>query len=186
MKQNLSDNVIDLQRIETPIGTVVVCATKQGICFLEFADIKDLDKELNRIAKEKEAVVLEGENSHITQLKEELGVYFRGELTEFSVPLDLIGTPFQLQVWNGLRDIPYGETKSYKQQSELLNIPKSIRAVANANGMNTVAIVVPCHRIVGTDGTLTGYRGGVWRKKFLLELENKEYNKTDQLTFGFE
>lgn len=186
MKDHSQQDIINLQRIETPIGTIVVCATPKGICFLEFADIKDLDRELKRIAKEKKAVVLEGENGHISRLKEELALYFKGELIEFTVSLDLIGTPFQVQVWNGLRAIPYGETKSYKQQSELLNIPKSIRAVANANGMNTVAIVIPCHRIIGTDGSLTGYRGGVWRKKFLLELENKDYNKTDQLSFGFE
>ncbi|MDR0194575.1 MAG: methylated-DNA--[protein]-cysteine S-methyltransferase [Myroides sp.] len=185
-KNGKQQQVIDLQKLETPIGSIVVCATKEGVCFLEFADIQDLDRELKRIAKEKQAVILQGENLHISQLKQELDAYFKGELIEFTVSLDLIGTPFQVQVWNGLRTIPYGETKSYKQQSELLNIPKSIRAVANANGMNTVAIVVPCHRIIGTDGSLTGYRGGVWRKKFLLELENKDYNKTEQLTLGFE
>lgn len=178
--------IINIERIETPIGTVVVCASQQGICLLEFADIKDLDKEVKQIAKEKQAVVLEGENIHITQLKQELEAYFKGELVEFTISLDLIGTPFQLQVWGGLRAIPYGETRSYKEQSEYLNIPKSIRAVANANGMNRVAIIIPCHRIIGTDGSLTGYRGGLWRKKRLLELENKEYNKTDQLSLGFE
>lgn len=182
----LEKNIINIELIETPIGTVVVCASQQGICLLEFADIKDLDKEVKQIAKEKQAVVLEGENIHITQLKQELEAYFKGELVEFTISLDLIGTPFQLQVWGGLRAIPYGETRSYKEQSEYLNIPKSIRAVANANGMNRVAIIIPCHRIIGADGSLTGYRGGLWRKKRLLELENKEYNKTDQLSLGFE
>lgn len=184
MKQSTEQCIIDLQQLETPIGTIVVCATDKGICLLEFADIEGIQKEYDHLSKEKNAVIVSGENKHITQLKEELKKYFEGELITFSVALDLIGTAFQQQVWNGLLHIPYGETKSYKEQSEYLQIPKSIRAVANANGMNRIAIVIPCHRIIGTDGSLTGYIGGIWRKKFLLELENKERFSSSQLTLS--
>ncbi|AJA70661.1 Methylated DNA-protein cysteine methyltransferase [Myroides sp. A21] len=184
MKQSTGQSTINLKELETPIGTIVVCATDKGICLLEFADIEGIQKEYDHLSKEKNAVFVPGENKHITQLKEELKKYFEGELITFSVALDLIGTTFQQQVWHGLLHIPYGETKSYKEQSEYLQIPKSIRAVANANGMNRIAIVIPCHRIIGTDGSLTGYRGGIWRKKFLLELENKERFSSSQLTLS--
>ncbi len=173
---------IDLQTIETPIGTLVVCATLQGICLVEFADIQGLEKEYAKLAKEKQAVIKEQDNPHITQFKQELEAYFTKTRTNFTVALDIVGTVFQQQVWQGLLSIPYGETKSYKQQSDFLNIPKSIRAVANANGQNRIAIVIPCHRIIGADGSLTGYKGGLWRKQKLLELENIAYSKETQLS----
>jgi AraC family transcriptional regulator of adaptative response/methylated-DNA-[protein]-cysteine methyltransferase len=186
MKENNSLSIIHLQKIKSPIGTLVVCASEKGICLIEFADIQDLEREYLQICKEKQAQIIEGSSDLIEQLRGELDAYFKGKLKVFTVPLDLIGTEFQKSIWLGLQLIPYGETKSYKQQSELLQIPKSIRAVANANGKNRIALVIPCHRIIGTDGSLTGYRGGVWRKKFLLELENKEYNQTEQLTLALE
>lgn len=173
---------IDLQPIETPIGTLIVCATPKGICLVEFADIQGLEKEYAKLAKEKQAIIREHDNEYIAQFKQELMAYFSQTLTNFTVALDLIGTPFQQQVWQGLLSIPYGETKSYKQQAEFLNIPKSIRAVANANGQNRIAIVIPCHRIIGADRSLTGYRGGLWRKQKLLELENSTYLKETQLS----
>ncbi|MFD0701444.1 methylated-DNA--[protein]-cysteine S-methyltransferase [Myroides pelagicus] len=182
----MEEEIINLEQIETPIGTVVVCASAQGICLLEFADLADLDKELQRLTQAKQAVIVQRDHPYIQQLKQELEAYFSGRLTDFSVPLDLIGTDFQQKVWRGLLSIPYGEIRSYKQQSDYLDIPKSIRAVANANGMNSIAILIPCHRIIGTDGSLTGYRGGLWRKEFLLTLENKEFNQKDQLQLRFE
>ena len=181
MKQSTEPYTIDSQKLETPIGTIVVCATDKGICLLEFADIDGLEKEYDRLCKVNNAVILQGENKHITQLKAELMKYFEGELITFSVALDLVGTTFQQQVWNGLLTIPYGETRTYKEQSDYLKIPKSIRAVANANGMNRIAILIPCHRVIGSDGGLTGYRGGIWRKKYLLDLEYKERSTSSQL-----
>jgi len=90
---------------------------------------------------------------------------------EFTVPLAPVGTDFQKKVWEILRTIPYGTTRSYQQQADILGNPKAVRAVANANGLNKISIIIPCHRVIGTNGTLTGYGGGIWRKQKLLELE---------------
>lgn len=97
--------------------------------------------------------------------------YFEGKRTDFDIPLDLIGSEFQIGVWEQLLRIPYGKTRSYKEQAEALGKPLAIRAVANANGLNKISILIPCHRVIGSDGSLTGYGGGLWRKEKLLQLE---------------
>lgn len=163
--------IIDLKRIESPIGTMLACATTKGICLLEFTDRKMLETELKTLSKSLNAVITQGQNPHFDQLEKELNEYFEGRRTVFTVPLDTPGTDFQRRVWIALQNIPYGETKSYKQQAEFINSDKSVRAVANANGMNRVSILIPCHRVIGSDGKLTGYGGGLWRKQYLLELE---------------
>jgi methylated-DNA-[protein]-cysteine S-methyltransferase len=104
----------------------------------------------------------------------QLQAYFRGELREFDVPLALEGSDFQLRVWNALRQIPYGETISYLQLAERIGNPKAVRAVGLANGSNPTPIIVPCHRVIGSDGSLTGFGGGLYTKKRLLELESKQ------------
>jgi methylated-DNA-[protein]-cysteine S-methyltransferase len=104
----------------------------------------------------------------------QLQAYFRGELKEFDLPLAMEGTEFQLRVWNALRTIPYGETVSYAQLAERIGNPKAVRAVGLANGSNPIPIIVPCHRVIGSDGSLTGFGGGLSTKKMLLELENKQ------------
>jgi len=104
----------------------------------------------------------------------QLQAYFRGELKEFDLPLAMEGTEFQLRVWNALRAIPYGETVSYAQLAERIGNPKAVRAVGSANGSNPIPIIVPCHRVIGSDGSLTGFGGGLSTKKMLLELENKQ------------
>jgi len=104
----------------------------------------------------------------------QLQAYFRGELKEFDLPLAMVGTEFQLRVWNALRAIPYGETISYAQLAERIGNPKAVRAVGLANGSNPIPIIVPCHRVIGSDGSLTGFGGGLSTKKMLLELENKQ------------
>jgi AraC family transcriptional regulator of adaptative response/methylated-DNA-[protein]-cysteine methyltransferase len=114
-----------------------------------------------------------GDNSHFVLLRKELDEYFEGKRKEVSVPLVTPGSPFQQAVWKELQNIPYGSTRSYKQQANALKNPDAVRAVANANGMNRIAIIIPCHRVIGTDGSLTGYGGGLWRKKWLLDLENE-------------
>ncbi len=104
----------------------------------------------------------------------QLRAYFRGELKEFDLPLAMEGTEFQLRVWNALRTIPYGETISYAQLAERIGNPKAVRAVGLANGSNPIPIIVPCHRVIGSGGSLTGFGGGLSTKKMLLELENKQ------------
>ncbi|MFT4094567.1 MAG: methylated-DNA--[protein]-cysteine S-methyltransferase [Niabella sp.] len=168
--------LIDFKLMDTPLGTMIACADETGVCLLEFAERKNLEKELTDLAKQLNATVAPGQNAHLVQLEEELNEYFAGKRRQFDVALFTPGTDFQKDVWNALQRIPYGTTRSYKEQSISINRPESVRAVANANGMNRIAIVIPCHRVVGTDGTLTGYSGGLWRKKYLLELEAKTIN----------
>lgn len=170
-KNSKTQNVIDLKRIETPLGIMFAAGTKDGICLLEFADRKSLEKEFLELSKSINAKIMIGENQHIKLLERELKLYFEGNLKKFSVPLSPVGTDFQISVWEILRKIPFGETWTYKKQAEILGDAKKVRAVANANGLNKISIIIPCHRVIGSNGTLTGYGGGIWRKQKLLELE---------------
>lgn len=170
-KNSKTQQIIDLKRIETPIGTMYAAAVEEGICMLEFTDRKMLETEFKDLAKSLNATIVQGENPHFKTLEKELAEYFDGNRTEFTVPLSPVGTEFQKSVWKVLLKIPYGETWNYKKQSEVLGDVKKVRAVANANGMNKISILIPCHRVIGSNGTLTGYGGGIWRKQKLLELE---------------
>lgn len=174
--------IILINRFTTPIGPMFVCSTEKGICLLEFTDRRMLETEFEDLQIRLNAIILSGENEHISQLKKELVEYFKGERKVFSVPLDTPTTPFRQKVWDMLLDIPYGKTESYKEQAHKIGNPKAVRAVASANGHNRVAIVIPCHRVIGSDGSLTGYAGGLDRKKWLLELEGS-YKKPNQLSF---
>ncbi|REC60835.1 XRE family transcriptional regulator [Chryseobacterium pennae] len=168
---NKREKIIDLKRMETILGTMVACADEHGICLLEFSDRKALPTELKNISKHFNANIVQGENPHFIMLEQELSEYFDGKRTEFTVPLSPVGTAFQKQVWEILQQIPYGGIRSYQEQAEILGNPKSVRAVANANGLNKISILIPCHRVIGSNGQLTGYGGGIWRKQKLLELE---------------
>ena len=170
-KNSKSEKVVDLKRIETPLGTMIACADENGICMLEFSDRKALPTELKEISKYFNANIIQGENPHFKVLEEELEEYFKGKRKDFTVPLSPVGTEFQKNVWEVLRKIPYGTTRSYQEQAKILGNPKAVRAVANANGLNKISIIIPCHRVIGSDGKLTGYGGGIWRKQKLLELE---------------
>lgn len=166
-------NIIDLKRIETPLGTMIACSTEKGICLLEFSDRKMLETELKSIAKILNATIIQGSNQHFEQLENELHDYFEGRRQVFSVPLHPLGTDFQTKAWSALQAIPYGITKSYKEQAMAIGNPEGVRAIANANGMNRISILIPCHRVIGSDGNLTGYGGGLWRKQYLLALEGR-------------
>jgi len=165
--------VINIVRLETPLGTMFAGAVEQGICLLEFTDRKMLETELKSLAKLLNANIIQGANRHFDLLKKQLEEYFEGKRKEFTVQLFTVGTEFQQSVWQELQNIPYGSTRSYIQQATAMGKPAAVRAVANANGMNRIAIIIPCHRVIGEDGSPTGYGGGIWRKKWLLELEMK-------------
>ena len=165
--------VIDLKRIETAIGTMISCATEQGVCLLEFSDRKMLETELKTISRKLNATIIQGKNKHLVSLEKELHEYFKGKRKIFETPLHTPGTAFQVTVWTALQQIPYGKTNTYKEQAIAIGKPEAVRAVANANGMNRISIIIPCHRVIGSDGQLTGYGGGLWRKIFLLDMENK-------------
>lgn len=164
-------SVINIVRFTTPLGPMFACATDQGICLLEFTNRKMLETEFKDLIQRLDAVILPGENPILNQAQQELKEYFDGKRKQFTVPLHTPGTDFQQSVWEILKEISYGETRSYKQQAIKLNKPKAVRAVASANGNNRVAIIIPCHRVIGENGDLTGYAGGLSRKKWLLDHE---------------
>ena len=160
-----------LHRFTTPLGPMFACATASGLCLLEFVDRRMLETEFEDLQRRLSTRILAGENDHIRAAKEQLAEYFAGDRTEFSVPLETPGTDFQIRVWHALLQIPFGTTSTYQKQAEALGNPNAVRAVARANGMNRVAIIVPCHRVIGKDNTLVGYAGGLERKRWLLEHE---------------
>lgn len=166
-------------KTETPIGEMDILASERGIILLEFDVRADLQEEIDEIANELDLMPSEGENRHTLELKRQLKEYFDGKRKSFSVPLAMRGTDFQLSVWNELKKIPYGQTRSYKEQALIHGDLNAIRAVARANATNRIAIVVPCHRVIGSDGKLTGYAGGIERKRFLLNLERQQAGPMD-------
>lgn len=160
------------QNIETPLGEMITYASDKGICFLDFSNRKNFNNQVDQLIKILDGEINERTNSHIEFLRTELIKYFNSELQTFSVPIHMTGTDFQIKVWPELLKIPFGKTISYKQQAVNIKSPTSVRAVANANGKNKLAIIIPCHRVIGTNGLLTGYAGGIERKHFLLDFEN--------------
>jgi AraC family transcriptional regulator of adaptative response/methylated-DNA-[protein]-cysteine methyltransferase len=169
-------------KIESPIGELIAGATDEGICLLEFSDRRRAARECRDLVKLLKQPIEEGENIHLQNLCQQLNDYFNGDLKEFSVPLVTPGTDFQQAVWKELQEIPFGKTRSYQEQADALNKPGSVRAVANANGMNRISIVIPCHRVIGSDGRLTGYGGGLKRKKWLLDHEKKYSGNAYEMT----
>jgi AraC family transcriptional regulator of adaptative response/methylated-DNA-[protein]-cysteine methyltransferase len=158
-------------RILIPLGLMLAGATDDAVVILEFMDRRMLQTQLRAVCRRLGGAVTPGTNAVLDQLERELNAYFEGELRDFTVPLASMGTPFQQAVWDALRRIPYGETRSYEAQARSIGQPESVRAVARANGDNRIAIVIPCHRVIGKNGKLVGYGGGLWRKQFLLDLE---------------
>jgi len=165
-------HLIATTRILTPLGPMLAGATDDGICLLEFVDRRMLETQLERLSKLLNAECAPGVCKHFDKLNSQLEEYFSGKRREFDLPLVLPGTPFQQRVWAGLQTIPYGTTRSYKEQAEAIGLPNAVRAVAKANGDNRIAIIIPCHRVIGANGELTGYGGGLWRKQYLLDHES--------------
>ena len=163
--------VIHITRILSPLGPFLAGATEEGICLLEFTDRRMLETQIKRLKKRLNSELLPGKSKFFEPLSQQLQEYFEGKRKDFSIPLITPGTNFQKAVWQELQTIPYGKTRSYEEQAQAINNPKAIRAVARANGDNRIAILIPCHRVIGKDGSMTGYGGKIWRKEYLLELE---------------
>jgi AraC family transcriptional regulator of adaptative response/methylated-DNA-[protein]-cysteine methyltransferase len=163
--------ILYLARVPGPIGVLMAAATAQGACLLEFGDHEQVMTHLSRLAARLKCTVVPEPNDLLRRLEHELAQYFEGSLRQFTVPLSPLGSTFELAVWDALRTIPYGETRSYSEQAAVIGRPDAVRAVARANGRNSLAIVIPCHRVIGVNGTLTGYGGGLWRKQWLLRHE---------------
>ncbi|MDX9811128.1 MAG: methylated-DNA--[protein]-cysteine S-methyltransferase [Bacteroidales bacterium] len=170
-------------KISTPVGEMIAAASGEGVCLLEFHE-GDLSTEGYRILAglPEDEKVREGTNRNLRLLRKQLTEYFRGKRREFTVPLVIRGTQFQVEVWKALQQIPFGETISYKGLAQMLAMPGSARAVAGADAKNRIAIVIPCHRVIGSNGELTGYAGGLKVKEWLLNHERKFSGKPVELT----
>ncbi len=165
--------VITATRLLTPLGPMMAGATDEGICLLEFTDRRMLETQIARLKKSLKAEMLPGSHPHFDLLEKQLKEYFDKKRKEFDLQLILPGTEFQQKVWSALQGIPPGETRSYAEQAKAVGNPAAVRAVAKANGDNRIAIIIPCHRVIGSDGKLTGYGGGLWRKEWLLNHERE-------------
>ena len=154
-----SSRVLKTAIINSPIGKIKIEGDELGIVSIAFLDSEDMD-------------ISEHVPSEFEEVISQLQQYFNGERKNFSIKMALKGTDFQKRVWNELIKIPFGSTLSYQQIANQLGDPKVIRAAASANGKNPISIIIPCHRVIGSDGSLTGYAGGLQRKKWLLEHEN--------------
>jgi AraC family transcriptional regulator, regulatory protein of adaptative response / methylated-DNA-[protein]-cysteine methyltransferase len=159
--------------LDTPLGPMVAIADDKALYLLEFVDRRGLEREVERLRKKVKAAIIPGTTSPIHSIENELEQYFSGKLTAFKTPLHLLGSDFQKTVWQQLLQIPYGKTKSYAELAKTINKPTAFRAVANANGANQLAIIIPCHRVINTSGNLGGYGGGIARKKWLLGHEGE-------------
>ncbi|OYK80341.1 bifunctional transcriptional activator/DNA repair enzyme protein Ada [Coxiella burnetii] len=159
--------------LDTKLGQMVAIADDTGLYLLEFSDRRGLEREIERLREKLKAAIIPGETSVIDRIKKEIRQYFAGKRMVFETPLHLIGPPFQKKVWEALRKIPPGETRSYVDIAKFIKEPKAYRAVARANGANQLAIIIPCHRVINANGDLGGYGGGITRKQWLLEHERK-------------
>lgn len=174
----MAKTIIYKKNIKTPLGDMIACASENGVCFLDFVDRKNFEKLFYSMVNKLNGEIIELLNKEskkpyeiIIRLEKELNEYFSGKRKEFTVPLIKTGTEFQNKVWDELIRIPYGKTISYKEEAERINQKNAFRAVANANGKNKLSIIIPCHRVIASNGKLSGYGGGIDKKEFLISLE---------------
>lgn len=165
------ERTLQVAHMPSPLGPIIIAGDETGVHLAEFHDRRLLEDQFASLRKRLDAQFFPGETEPMRQLRHELAAYFAGKLRRFLTPLNLSGSPLQQRVWQTLLAVPYGETWSYGALAEQAGYPTAIRAVARAVGENRLAVVIPCHRIVGANGQLTGYGGGLWRKRFLLTLE---------------
>jgi AraC family transcriptional regulator of adaptative response/methylated-DNA-[protein]-cysteine methyltransferase len=165
--------------LPSPVGLLITAATSAGVCMLEFADRPALMSQAASLRRWFDEPIVPGTNRRLDELHSQLDEYFKGQRQAFYIPLAIAGTPFQRRVWERLLAIPYGETRSYRDIAGEIDNKGAVRAVGRSNGLNRISIVVPCHRVVRDDGTLCGYGGGLWRKRWLLEHEQAVLAKSD-------
>jgi AraC family transcriptional regulator, regulatory protein of adaptative response / methylated-DNA-[protein]-cysteine methyltransferase len=167
------------ERIETPLGAMLAIADDEGLRLLEFVDRRAMERELSILRKRLRTNVVPGDHRHLDAVRSRLADYFSGKSLTFDVPLEPVGSPFQLRAWELLRSIPVGETRSYSWMAKQLGDVEMRRAVGRANGENMICIIIPCHRVIRADGSLCGYGGGLWRKKWLLDHERRYASKVN-------
>lgn len=164
-------NILKASWIDTPLGPMIAIANEEALYLLEFVDRRGLEREVERLRKKIKSAIIPGYTQPIRSIENELKLYFEGTLIEFNTPLCFLGSPFQKCVWEELKKIPAGDTRSYSEIAGRIGQPTSFRAVGNANGANQFAIIIPCHRVINTNGELGGYGGGLTRKKWLINHE---------------
>jgi len=160
--------------LDTKLGPMMTIADEEALYLLEFVDRSALEREVERFRQKTKAGIIPGTTKPISSIEKELNLYFAGKLNSFQTPIKTLGSPFQQRVWQALQQIPYGETRSYLDIAKAIGQPTACRAVARANGTNQLAIIIPCHRVINSNGDIGGYGGGVARKQALLEIEKKE------------
>jgi AraC family transcriptional regulator of adaptative response/methylated-DNA-[protein]-cysteine methyltransferase len=165
--------VLFTERIDTPLGPMIAVADDEGLRLLEFIDRRATERELSILRKRLRTNIVPGTHQHLEAVRSQLADYFSGTNLEFDIPLAPVGSPFQLRAWKILQSIPLGETRSYSWMAKSLGDENARRAVGRANGTNMICIIIPCHRVIRADGTLCGYGGGLWRKKWLLDHERR-------------
>jgi AraC family transcriptional regulator of adaptative response/methylated-DNA-[protein]-cysteine methyltransferase len=165
------------ERIDTPLGAMIAVADDEGLRLLEFFDRRATERELSVLRKRLRTNVVPGKHRHLEAVRSQLAGYFSGEDLQFNIPLAPVGSQFQLRAWKILQSIPAGETRSYSWMAKRLGDENARRAVGRANGTNMICIIIPCHRVIRADGTLCGYGGGLWRKKWLLDHERRHATK---------
>jgi methylated-DNA-[protein]-cysteine S-methyltransferase len=164
-------NRIEIQYYKTGIGEMILGAFEGQLCMLDYRYRRMRPTIDKRISKGLNAAYVERNNDMLMETKKQVDEYLLGNILKFDIPILMVGSDFQKKVWNALLDIGYGETASYGELAQKIGTPNSVRAVASANGANAISIIVPCHRIIGSNGELTGYAGGLPVKKKLLDLE---------------
>jgi methylated-DNA-[protein]-cysteine S-methyltransferase len=165
-------NKVFYSEMESTIGPLLIATTDQGICWIGFGNGNKLLYNLERWTKRwLNHEHLERNDQTLHRVMDQFSQYFEGKRNSFDLPVDLYGTPFQIRVWQSLLNIPYGQTRSYKDIALEIGIPKAVRAIGGANNRNPVPIIVPCHRVIGTNGALVGYGGGLEVKETLLNIE---------------
>ncbi len=168
--------------IETKLGSMTAGVTIENkLCLLEFNEPARLSRTISKLEKKYKYELIEGNGELLDETENQLNQYFDGSLKQFNLPLFMIGTDFEKQVWSELLKIPYSETRSYLQIAKLVNNPTGFRAVARANGSNNISIIIPCHRVIASNGNLQGYGGGLWRKDIMLRLEKRQISINEKI-----
>ncbi len=166
--------------LDTRLGSMIAIADDNELYLLEFVDRRGLEREIERLRRKTQSAIFPARCAPIDLIESELDDYFQGKLQQFKTPLHLIGSPFQQQVWRALQKIPSGETYSYSDIAHAIGRPSAVRAVAQANGANQLALIIPCHRVINNNGELGGYGGGINRKQWLIQHEKQMGNKGEK------
>lgn len=165
-------NIYHSSWVDTALGPMIAIADDEALVLLEFIERRGLELEIKQLRSKEKCAILPGSNKILKQIENELKSYFSGKLKAFKTPIKMVGTPFQKKVWQALLEIPWGTTISYAQLAKNVGNPNAFRAVANANGKNQLALIIPCHRVINSNGNIGGYGGGIKRKEWLIKLEN--------------